>query len=820
MLQSAIIAFYRSAARHPLYAALNVLGLTVGIAVFIVISLFVRFETTYDQWVPNARRIYEITSKRLYHGIDIRPRPTTGVGMFESLHASLPNLTGTRIISSYATVRSGFEFKEEVVKLVDSQFFSVFDLPLLAGDRATALRPDTIILSRAMALKYFGRTDIVGRRILLRNEGIDGSMPTYAGRATAYMVGAVIAEEPKNSSLQLDFVRLIDPADKASADRWSSWAHLWGRTFVIFRSQAEVKAFNDNLDAYTDANAKYEGPVFEKSGPYHSLIQYRANALTAEHLWDPKALNAMVAFGFTGILAFAVSLINYINLATARSGLRAREVAVRKAMGATAAGLRLQILLESAIVSLVAALLGFSLVELVLPVLNQATGLALQLDYRRDAGLLLAVLGAVMLGSLAAGLYPAWVVSAFEPAFVLSSSMSPAGGRLDSLVRKALSLFQFVFATTLFILVFGFVAQVTHMRESDLGFDRKGLLLTNSMITPLLTAEQAATIEGRWRSLPNVVSISQGSAPGRFLMLARGSAVTKATTFVPVRFRIGAVSQDYFMVMNTRLLAGRFLASADRNESLYIDRLDPHHVIRADINANAVQAFGFGTAENAIGQIVKSDDNEFEIVGVVENQRLDAPTATLPPVIYVYTAGLRQRTTTLLRFRDASEDEVKANLSAIWRTIAPDVPLEILSLAEELDYYYAADQRNTRLFLVGAMACGIIGSIGLYGMAAFSTSCRSVEIALRKTSGASKWQVARLLVFQFLKPVLLANLIAWPVSWLILSRWLAQFDDRVVMSPAFFMAGSGVSLLIAIITVGGLAVASASASPGKALRHE
>lgn len=821
MLQSAVIAYYRSSARHPLYAALNLLGLSIGIAVFIVLSLFVRFETSYEQWVPHADAIYEVATLRRATPNGPSRRFSSAGFTLDAIRAEFPGQLGTRVATAYMIVHKGNESFDEEGQLVDPEVFQVFNIGWVAGDPATALRPDAILLSEAMARKYFGSTDIIGKTINLRDDLGPLTREGYvAPPPRDYVVTGVLKNPPANSRLRFDFVRLITPQRVSDELYWHDWGVSPHHTYLYVPSAETVHRINARTDLIIDkygSSVQYD--MVYKGEPRHKHIGLQLVPLTAEHLADRKTAAGVWSLAVVGVLALSVALINYINLATARAGLRAREVAVRKCVGATSGSIRLQFLTEALLVSLAAGLLGFSLVELLLPIVNRFGGLSLRLDYLREASLLSGLMGCVLSSGLLAGLYPAFVLSAFEPAQVLASTRSPSGGRLSHVVREALVVLQFTVVSAFFIIVIGFFVQLRHMETSDLGFRREGLLITTSTISDFVKPDQVEAIQAQWRALPNVVALTSGSVPGHYLLYGSLSVTTADPRIAPILVKSLTGERDFFRTYGTELLAGRSMDQADRIPMKYgpVGMFDD--TVNVVVNKAMVQAMGLAKPQSAIGQILVCQLTRLRIVGVVQDQRFISPTEKMGPAIYFISEGTEGERATVLRFEGVSEEVMVARMKAVWHKRFPGLPLVTESSGDTLAEYYETDRRNTSLFAVGAGVAGLIGAIGLYGMAAFNTSSRAREIGLRKVMGASRGQVTRLLVLQFMMPVVIANLIAWPIAWFTLSRWLSQFDDRVAMSVWFFAAGSGASLLVAIVTVAGLALSSAGASPGKTLRH-
>jgi putative ABC transport system permease protein len=491
--------------------------------------------------------------------------------------------------------------------------------------------------------------------------------------------------------------------------------------------------------------------------------------------------------------------------------------------------LRTQFLCEAVLTTLIAGLIGLSLVEVSLPLINSTGGLRLKLDYVAE-GLPLAIAGVfILLAGLLAGLYPAFVLAGFKPAQVLASSRTPAGGRWAVRTREALVVVQFAVVVAFFIMIAGFFSQLQHMKTSDIGFRRDGVLITTSTYDPTLTDGQRDAIWSAFRATPGVVSVTAGmTAPGDDSEKDGTSILPDGYNGPTKSIQWVRVGPDYFTTYGGHLVAGRWLDPA-RGDDQYVHRDAAgkrlpevaNEVDNAIINRKALKLLGYASPEAALGHMATFDDTRrIRITGVIEDMRFHSPKAPLPATLYLLDPKPYNSAITGVRYAGAPETVMRARLAAAWRGIAPDVPFTAVSAADNLDAYYKPDRNRSNLFSVGALIAALIGCIGLYGMAAFNTSRRAREIGLRKVLGASSGQVTGLLVGQFIRPVILANLIAWPVAYFALRQWLLQFDDAVAISPLYFVAATAGALVIALVTVGGLALVNARAEPGKALRHD
>ncbi|WP_158914708.1 FtsX-like permease family protein [Caulobacter sp. S45] len=809
---------YRSLSRHRLYAALNVFGLAVGITVFLVLSLDVRFETSFERWIPHAEQIYAIQT--VWKQPALGANSATMGATLDELRSDYPQLSGTRVWEQRATMRRGADVTPEAVEAVDSSFFDVFDLPLAVGDKSTLLKsPDQILLTQAKAKRYFGSSEPIGQHISIM----------LSGERHVYHIAGVLKDIPRNTDQSFDFLILLTPQMTKTAS-WSHWGSEQLGTFVRFARPEEAKALDSDLDAFVDRHSGHDIPP---PGPAHSQLTLRTQPLVNLHLLEPKDAGTVVAgLGFVGLLTLLLAAVNYVNLATARAGLRAREVALRKVMGATKLALIGQFMAEAVFTALLAAGLGLVLCELTLPLINAAGGSALKIDYLGgDSVLLLALCAAAVIG-IGAGIYPALVLSRFRPAGVLASARAPGGGRTGALVREVLVVVQFTIAIAFCVAAGVIVSQTHYLRTAKLGFPRTGLIVVNSFDSSDVTASQRETLLDAWRALPGVGSIAAGDiAPGaadvgdvesfkRPTMSGQGPGLHKVST-----------RPGFFQAYGVRLVAGRLLDLAHGPD----DTPPPppgggngpkfsaaHNVV---MNLNALGPLGFRNPSDAIGKSISEwrDDGASDpltIVGIVDNVRFGSPRESLPPTIYFMRTQDFRGEIASIRFSSGTPRAVMEQVRSVWRQIVPDAPFRARTAEDNLQFYYKADDQHGRFFTIGAAVALAIGCLGLYGLASFNTARRTKEIGIRKTLGASTADVLKLLIGQFLKPVLLANLIAWPLAWLAMRSWLSGFDQRIALGPQYFLAATALTLLIALATVVGQALRVARTEPARSLRYE
>ena len=804
MNRFALLSLYRSLTRHRLYAALNIGGLAVGIAVFLVLGLYVRFETSYEKWLPRHDGIYLAQTE--WKGMDspfMGVYPNTMGGLIEEMRQDFPGVIGTRFEGgerSGSVIRGGVAMQEDVGR-VDPDFSKVFDLPMVEGDGRSGLTsPGNILISRSLARKYFGETNPIGQ-----------SLNVAWGKPQPYRIAGVFEDLPANSDFKFSILMRIPATD--NPDYWHHWGSSSLYTYLRFADAAAARAFEQKMPAFVDRRA------FRDLGENASRsMGIRLLPIVRQHL-EPSGRESasakltVVTLGLVGVLTLLIAILNYVNLATARAGLRAREVAMRKVLGADRRALVGQFLGEAVLTVALAALAGLILAELALPGVNAAGDLSLTIPYAvvvPALAILTLVVGTV------AGFYPAVLLSRYPAASVLASARAPGGGRAGTRTREALVMIQFGLAIAFMIGTMVMVMQTRHLRTVDLGFQRQGL-----MVVPIfdggLDESQRSSLVQAFRAMPGVTAVGLADT-------APGGAGNNNADNVPLPGREGAgpslrairITAGFFDVFAPRVLAGRLFDLAHRTD----DSTDRTGMARAIvINRQAVTKLGFRTPAEAIGKTV-GGDRPRTIIGVIDELRFFTPRLPVDPTYYLfYRDRIDEAPVASIRF--AGDPRTMADrVRAIWRRVAPQVPLNLSTGDQALGAYYKADDRAARLFTIGAGLAVLIGCVGLWGLASFNTQRRVKEIGIRKTLGASSADIVRLLVGQFLRPVLVANLLAWPLAFVAMRTWLAGFDDRIALSPLFFAGASLLAIAIAVLTVLGQSLRASRAAPAWALRHE
>lgn len=817
---------FRALTRSKTYAFINIFGLAVAIAACLAILLFIRYETSFDSWIPEAERTFQFQQVATAGENEGSRGQIMPYVASTTLAAQIPEIEkATSLVAMDATFRiAGRPVPIEHAYQVDGNVFDVLKLPLLAGDPSTALAEvGSIVLSESAAMRLFGRTDVVGRTLtLIAGDGDQDSR-----------VSAVLRNIPGNSHLRIEVLHRADPGGPGStlpADAATGWWWNSGWVYARLRPGADATAVNARIPAMLRRLVPHDpregGPPFR-----FELVNLRdINTLSTD--WGTMRpgtpMSVIVTFAIVGLFLLLVACVNFTNLATARATKRAREVGLRKVLGANRPQLIAQFLGESLLLAGVAMLLGLAMLEFALPPLSRFLEADLSIDYFSLDGIVAPALFFTLLVGVAGGLYPAFYLSRFMPAEVLKANKSsietPGAGRL----RSVLVVGQFAVAIALIICTAIIYSQTVYARSTDPGYRASGLLV---VMEPSLIGDrlQVESFLRETRAIDGVTAAARTGVYPDPVSGSMGQFRRQGATEGP-RLRLGLVDGETFRTLGLRLVAGRLVSEARETDIApagFLPDADIEPAIRERginvvIDESAVRAFGFASPRAALGQTLdlESEDSAtpYTVVGVVNSARYGSMRFEQMPMLYM--AAATGHPALAIRFDDADGAQVRAALQRLWEARVTDGEFQASFADERIAGMYEDDSRQGLLFALFAALAVLISCLGLFGLAAFMAERRTKEIGIRKVLGARTRDIVRLLVWQFSKPVVIANLIAWPVAWWAMRDWLNGFNERVDLGAAPFVAAGLLALVIAMATVAGHAVRVARANPIHALRYE
>ncbi|WP_336869012.1 FtsX-like permease family protein [Sphingomonas sanguinis] len=802
-MSSILTSLYRSLARHRLYATLNIGGLALGIAVFLVLFLFVRFETQYGRWVPGSDRLWMVHSHIVLpdypDGFD---NPSTADQFVPFLQSERPEIRATRFKTETVSVRNGQGAVAKELMRVDPSFFRLMPYPAVAGDPVRAMTmANKAAITEAMARTYFGGTaNAVGRTLSF----------TSAGKHVDVLVAAVLRDLPPDTDFTADLFVPIAAPDPAK----DGWGFGGSSVLVQLPDAAAAKRLEADMPALIRRH-----PIPEAMTGTKATLQFVP--LSSLHLQQSSSRTVVTTLGAIGIVTLLIALVNYVNLATARAGLRAREVAMRKVLGATRRALVVQFLGESIAAAALAGLVGLALAELALPAINAAGGTALAIHYGGAQSILLPLVLLVIGTGVMAGLYPALLLSRFRPAAVLASARAPGGGRAGARLRQTLVVLQFAIAAALGAGTAILVAQTWHVRSADLGFDQRGLLLIPSLGDQALDPGRRLRLLEAIRAVPGVTAVSYSSFTPAGGTYAIRTLKSPNGAKAPLSISFTQVGDHFLKLIGVRLIAGRdFDPRFGGDDSGAKSRPGVIMFSNVILNAAAVRKLGLGAPEKVVGKSLDDTEKESQVVGVIDNLRFNGPRNGEDAMMYIWRHEPPDHAVGFVRYTGATGATLAA-IERVWHRQAATVPFEAKTVEQaRYEEYIREDAQRMRLFAMGAVLAVVIACVGLYGLAAFDTARRVKEIGIRKTLGASTAEVLRLLIGQFLRPVLVGTVLAAPIAYYAMRQWLAAFADRIALSPLFFVAAGAAAVAIAAATVAGQALRVARAEPTRALRYE
>jgi putative ABC transport system permease protein len=819
----------RALGKSKTYSVINIAGLAIGMAACIMILLYVRYENSYDNWLPDADNTYQFQAWY--------PNPQSGIPLFGQMSAYV---TKDRVKKDFPQVeRVGYLLSGQPVIMKDGQssfgddygttdddFLKVVKLPMLSGTTLTS--DGTAALSQSEAIRQFGTDQVLGR-----------TLSTVAkGKARDYKIVGVFKDIPKNSHMKLNAILRTD-FNSYFTDTptfMTQWGWQSGWVYVDLKPGADVKQMEAALPAWEKRNIPDEtsGGVRTNQGDdqdWHFVNVRDIHLGKAQNgaMTPGNDRRTVATFSVIALLILGMAIVNFTNLATARAGQRAREVALRKVLGASRKQLVIQFVTEALLISAVSMLIALALVELLVRPFAAFLDADLTLNYVGADGVMLPAIGIALLVGILSGLYPAFFISRFKPAEVLKANRSaaetPGSGRL----RTALVIAQFAVSIALIICTAVVYAQTVYARTVDPGYKRDHILQVDNMSRAQLLPRSEMLVD-EIKRVPGVVAVgltdlgvSTDNNINNGVVLPGGTETIDLGNY--------RVDEGFFNAMGLTLKAGRWYdpnRPMDDQTVPYPSDPAAEKVIAARgvnvvINELAAKRLGFGSAQNAIGKLFRGQIitdgvmTDIHVIGVVGDSQFRSVRDPVQPLMY---ANVNQGPGWMIVRYNGDPATVRAAVEQKWKQIAPDVPFEAKFSEEIVGNLYKAEDSRAQIFAAFSLLAVLIGCLGLFGLASFTAERRTKEIGIRKVLGARTRDIVRLLVWQFSRPVLVANLIAWPVAWWVMRDWLNGFEQRITLGPTPFLVAAAIALGIAIATVVGHAVRVARANPIHALRYE
>jgi len=784
MLKNYFTIAWRTLWKNKSFSIINISGLTVGMAGAIIILLWIRYETSFDKFHSKVDRLYEVWNQAEFNG-ELNTWSFTPKPLGPILGSEFPEVAAFSRFQSPSDMLLAFEDKKshQSLTVIDPGFFTMFDFGLLKGDKLTVFsKPESIVLSSDAAERLFGDGDPIGKEVILENQ-------------VSLMVTGVMSNLPANSDFKFD-----------GALPWSLYKKLgyedefWGnnsvKTYIELQPEVNFQIASDNIRGITKRYSVEENDLILHPVSKMHLYDHYENGVLAE-----GNMQLVKQFSWVALFILLIACINFMNLSTARSEKRAKEVGIRKLSGAGREKLIFQFIGESMVMSTVAAVLSLLVVELTLPFFNNLMGSALDLPLDSFAFWLF-LAGFIGITGLLAGSYPAFFLSSFLPAKVLKGRFSSPKSAFS--LRRVLVVLQFTFAVILIAATLIIKKQIEFGQNRQSGFDREQLVyhtLTEDMSKNYETLRNELLESGSVLAASRTMSPITENWSNSWEMTWQGKDPN--TTITIDRFSTDA---DLVKTMGFRLVSGRdidiFQHASDSNAVL--------------INQAAAEVLGF---EEPLGQIIKDMNKDWQVVGLVEDFIMNSPYQKVNPlVIFGPNAWF-----SVLHVRLNPENSVDENLAFIENIFAkhnPNFPFQYNFVDEAYAAKFQTQERVGKLTLWFSGLAIFISCLGLFGLAAFMAEQRMKEISVRKIFGASSGKVVSLLTGDFVKLVLVSLVIALPISWYLMNEWLKDFNYRIELNIWIFLLVALITLLIAVVTVSSQALKAAWANPVDALKSE
>jgi len=794
---------WRNIKRNKLFSFINILGLSIGITTFFLITLYVKNELSFDRFNKNADNIVRVIFQANINGGKIN-ESVTMAPVAQTMKNDFPQVEDATRILNNGTPKIKYKdkkFKDDRFAYVDPNFFNIFTLPMVEGDARTALtQPNTVVITQTTANKYFGKDDPLGKTIAIENV----SQP--------YKITGVIKDVPTNSHFHFDLFASMKGRPDPMSDSWMGGSY---HTYLLLKPGTNLKKMEAG---FPEMVKKYMGPQIQQAMGLSlqefvtkgNSLGFKLQPLTDIHLhsdtnneFEPGG-NATYVYIFGGVALFMliVACINFINLSTAGASKRAKEVGIRKVAGSGRGQLVRQFLTESILLTFIAVIVAFVLMQLALPTFNTISGEHLQFTLKP----ILALLALGLIVGIIAGIYPAFYLSAFKPASVLKGKITTEHTSFG--FRSGLVVFQFFISVVLIVGTIVVYKQMQFMQHKDLGFNKDQLItIPNSYAL----GKNEKVYEQQMLQNPQVVNATMSYyKPVGPTNYNNALAYPQGNDQLIVNGVEYHVDEQYIPTMGMKMVSGRNFSKDFGTDTTAII-----------LNETAAQALGWNN-QTAVGKIVIRENSDrgnnipFHVIGVVKNFNFKSLHETISPLYMT----LQPEGGLIFRIKTADVAGLLALMKKQWDRFDTGEPFTYNFMDDLFDKTYATEAKTGNILNLFSLLIIFVACLGLFGLATYTAEQRTKEIGIRKVLGASVSQITEMLSKEFLKLVLIASIIAFPVAWWGMNKWLQSFAYRINIHWWFFAVAGIAVLFIALITVSFKAIRAAAANPVKSLRTE
>jgi len=807
MIKNFIITAWRNLKSNKVFSFINVFGLSVGLTCCMLISGYLYQELTYDTYSANSKQLY-----RVYLSADANNAatefPSVDIAVGPGIKAAFPGVLAQTRLSQRGPVFVKYEakkFKEEKIMLIDSNFLQLFSIPLLEGDARNALtEPKTLVITKDFEKKYFGGDDGLNKMITVGNDLVK--------------VTGVIDKIPNNSHFHGD--AFMSMATFNGPSRNQTWSNVGTFTYLLLDKDANPKKLEAGFPQLVAKHVVPEvqhdmGVSLAEAQKSVNTFKFMLQPITDIHLHSATKfeleangdIHYIYIFAALAIFVLLLACINFTNLSTAAATKRAKEIGVRKVLGSAKNSLVWQFLTESVMLTFLATLFALALVYLLLPYFDNLSGKQIAFGFYLGPGAILSEIALILIVGIVAGLYPAIFLSSFKIISVLKGGSGLQPSNKNSL-RSGLIIFQFAISTALIIATFVVYGQLSFMQNKKLGYDKNQVLVLNDTYTlgnNIDAFKQQLLTDNRVVSATKSDNVPGNSNMGGTEIYVKD--IADKGTRNEIHTNIYWIDPDYIPTLKMELLMGRnFYPSGPADSASVI------------INEAAVRDLGFGNSDPLGKTIIRSGQRHYTIVGVVKDFNYTSAKQRIAPLMMI--ASNNSRGLVILRVKTADITRLISDIKSKWESFGSGAPFSYSFLDEQFASLYSAEQRTGKIFTSFSVVAIIIACLGLFGLAAFMIRQRVREIGIRKVLGASAGSITALLSKEFLKLIVIASVISFPVTWYAMNKWLQDFAYRIdIQWWAFVLAGC-IALLVAAVTISFQSIKAALANPVKSLRSE
>jgi putative ABC transport system permease protein len=818
MIRNYLVVAFRSIFRNKLTAFINIAGLALAMTCSILIYLFIADELSYDRYHTKSDRTYRITRNFLnkdgvpnMHLANVAPP----IGpLLKNDFGEIETMARTISFSLVIGLEENGELKKNFVEnrlfIAEPDIFKIFDIDVMSGDPATALsRPFTIMLSEKSALKYFGITEVVGKRLRANNQfdlevtGVFKDFPAQSHWHPEFLVS---------------FSTMEDDNIYGRRGLESNWGNNAFGTYVVLAEGANPKKVETGLPDFMERHfapfAKSNwgaAPDYKASQSTTLFLQKLTDIHLRSNLDDELEVNGNInnvrMMAVIGIFIVLIACFNFINLSTARATKRSKEVGLRKVVGAFKGQLISQYLSESVMISFFALILSIGFAFLAIGWLNSFTGKSLSINPIENGPLYVGLIAFSIIVGMLAGLYPAFVLSGFKPVLVLKGQQGSVKGK--GFVRKTLVVAQFSISIVLLIATAITFQQLNFLNNRNLGYS-KDQVITLGYYSELTENYEAFYNELLKSSAVQDATRSSRIPTGRLLDSSGPPLITKGDSLVnsTVTTKYVAIDEEFFRTYGIEMAAGRDLSKENVNDDS----------LSFIINETAAKAYGWKNPTEGLDKDFSYADIKGKLVGVVKDFHFESLHQSIIPIVFWSRPGIFSDLS--IRIAGNQMQEGLAHVEKVWREFLPDRPFRYDFLSETYKRLYQEEQKQNQLFTIFSGLAIFIACLGLFGLATFNTLQRVKEIGIRKVLGASVPGILGLLSKEIVILILMANLIAWPLAWYFMNKWLASFAYHVEMNVLIYILAAITAVILALITVSTQTVKAAMTNPSNTLRYE